>query len=95
MDVMIGLIKILKKYLCYNNAEENIFIKKACKKEGLGVDFEYTAPGVPQQNGFIERKFALCSMVVNSMLIFEMVNGPKLQTPPCFLIITFSLRIEA
>ena len=29
--------------------------------------------------------YVLCSMVVDSMLIYEMVYGQKLQTLPCFL----------
>ena len=48
VDVMIGLIKNLinkytlhVQYLCCDNAEENIAFKKACKQEGLVVDFEY------------------------------------------------------
>ena len=57
-DIMIGLIENLKSkcnlqewYLCCDNTEENVAFKKACKQEVLEVDFEYTAPGMPQQKG--------------------------------------------
>ena len=42
----------------YNNAGENKMAEELCKKEGLNVLFEYTAPNIPQQNGKVERKFA-------------------------------------
>ena len=64
VDAMIGLIKNLKdkynvqvQYLCYNNAGENVVLKKVCKKEALGVDFKYTAPSMPQENGCIKRNW--------------------------------------
>ena len=51
---MIGLIKDLKtkyylqvQWLQCDNAWENQAIEKACNQEGLGIDFEYTAPGTP------------------------------------------------
>ena len=54
----VGLIKDLKtKYnlwvqqLQCNNAGENQAFKKAYNQEGLGINFEYTAPGTSQQNG--------------------------------------------
>ena len=49
---MLGLIKNLKykynlqvQYLHCDNAGENVVFKRPCKQEGLGVDFDYTAPG--------------------------------------------------
>ena len=76
---MIGLIKDLKtKYnlqvqrLRCDNTGENQAFKKACNQEGLGIDFEYTAPGTPQQNGCVERKFATLFNRVQAML-----NGGK------------------
>ena len=41
---------------------------EACKQEGLGIQFEYTAPGTPQQNGRVERKFATLFGRVRAML---------------------------
>ena len=64
-DNMKGFIKSFKnkyhlqvQYLCCNNAGETVAFKKACKQEGLGVDFKYTALGMSQQNRWVERKFA-------------------------------------
>ena len=43
-------------------------LQKTCKQEGLGGDFEYTATGMPQQNGCIKRKFATLFNWVHAML---------------------------
>ena len=62
VDTMLGLIKNLKnkynlqvQYLHCNNPGENIAFKKACKQEGLGVDFD-TASGTPQQKWLHQKK---------------------------------------
>ena len=31
-----------------DNAGENVAFKKACKEEGLGMEFELTTPSTPQ-----------------------------------------------
>jgi len=41
-----------------NNAGENRALKSTCIDKELGIGFEYTAPGTPQQNGVMERAFA-------------------------------------
>ena len=93
-DIMLGLIENLKdkynlqvQYLCCDDAGKNITFKKACKQEGLRVDFKYTAPGMPQQNGCIEWKFPSLFYCINSMfsggrltLTYKMAYGPKLWT---------------
>ena len=66
------------QYLCYDNAGENVIFKRACKQEELGVNLEYKAPGMPQQNGFIEQKFATLFNQVCAML-----NGEKFTTNLC------------
>jgi transposase InsO family protein len=60
-----NLVKDLKvkhkkrvKFIRCDNAGENKAFEKECLKEGLGIQFEWTAPGTPQQNGRVERKFA-------------------------------------
>ena len=63
------------QYLCCNNAGENQDFKKTCKQEGLGIDFEYTAPDTPHQNGYIKRKFATLFDRVCAIL-----NGGKFTT---------------
>ena len=53
-DTMEGLIKNLKnkynlkvQYICCDNAGKNQVFERTCKQKVLGVDFEYTAPGMP------------------------------------------------
>ena len=46
--------------------------------EGLGLKFEYTSPGSPQQNGNFEHKFATLYCKVRSML-----NGARLTPNFC------------
>ena len=41
-----------------DNAGENQALEKECIERELGIVFEYTAPGTPQQNGVVERAFA-------------------------------------
>ena len=45
------------KMIRCDNAGENKSLEEWCDKEGLGITFEYTAPGTPQQNGVVERAF--------------------------------------
>ena len=46
------------KYIRCDNAGENIKLKEECDRQKLGIEFEFTAPNTPQQNGVVERKFA-------------------------------------
>ena len=46
------------KYIRCDNAGENLKLQEACNRMKLGVQFEFTAPNTPQQNGVTERKFA-------------------------------------
>jgi len=45
-----------KKYIVVTMPEK-INLSKNTKRDGLGIQFEWTAPGTPQQNGRAERKF--------------------------------------
>jgi hypothetical protein len=56
------------KYIRCDNAGENEATNTACAKEGLEIQFEYTALGTPQQNGRVERKFATLHGRVQSMM---------------------------
>ena len=56
------------QYLHYDNAGENVAFKKACKQEGLGIDFEFTAPGMSQQNGHVEQIFATLQQGMHNAL---------------------------
>jgi hypothetical protein len=52
---------------CDNSGENNKFAQ-LCQNFGLPVRFKFTAPGTPQQNGRVERKFATLTGMVRSML---------------------------
>ena len=57
----------VKNIRCDNAGENKAFAKLACKKK-LGLQFEWTAPGTPQQNGRVERKFATLMAYARSMM---------------------------
>ena len=40
-----------------DNAGENKMLARCCDKNKMGIKFEYTAPGTPQQNEVVERAF--------------------------------------
>ena len=44
------------KHLRLDNSGENRSLQKECEKQNLGILFEFTAPGTPQQNSVVERK---------------------------------------
>ena len=52
------------KFIRCDNAGENLAFEKAGRLEGLGLTFEYTAPGTPQQNGKVWSENSRRSMVV-------------------------------
>ena len=43
------------KYVRLDNSGENKSLQKECDKQNLGIIFEFTAPGTPQQNSVIVR----------------------------------------
>ena len=45
------------KIIRCDNAGENKVLERESDKIDLGIIFEYTAPGTPQQNGVVERAF--------------------------------------
>ena len=47
--------KIQLKIIRCDNAGENKVLERESEKNELGIIFEYTAPGTPQQNGVVER----------------------------------------
>ena len=46
----------VKMFKCDNAAKNTVLVRESDKNE-LGIIFEYTAPGTPQQNGVVERAF--------------------------------------
>ena len=62
VEVIIDWLKQLKnKYkikvqrIRMDNTGENKMLAKSCDQNEMGIKFEYTAPGTPQQNGVVER----------------------------------------
>ena len=47
---------IVVKNIWLDNSGENRSLRKECEKQNLGIIFEFTAPGTPQQNSVVERK---------------------------------------
>ena len=45
------------KIIRCDNAGEKKVLERESDKNKLGIIFEYTAPGTPQQNGVVERAF--------------------------------------
>ena len=54
----VNALDIKVKFIHCNNTGENKQLQKECISEGIGIEFEFTAPGTPQQNGRCERKIA-------------------------------------
>ena len=57
------------KRIRLDNSGENKSLQKECNKETLGVIFEFTAPGTPQQNSVAERRLPTLMGRVRAMLI--------------------------
>ena len=64
IEVIIHCLKELKnKYkikvqqIRMDNTGEKKMPARCCDKNEMGIKFEYTAPGTPQQNGVVERAF--------------------------------------
>ena len=64
VEVIIDWLKELKnKYkikvqrIRMDNTGENKMLVKSSDQNEMGIKFEYTAPGTPQQNGIVERAF--------------------------------------
>ena len=43
------------KYVRLDNSGENRSLQRECAKQNLGIIFEFTAPGTPQQNSVVEK----------------------------------------
>ena len=60
--------KIQVKIIRCDNARENKFLERESDKNELGIIFEYTAPGTPQQNGVVERAFVTVVVRARAMM---------------------------
>ena len=61
--------KIEIKRIRLDNSGENRSLQKECDKENLGIIFEFTAPGTPQQNSVAERRIPMLMGRARAMLI--------------------------
>ena len=52
-----------------DNRGENQSLQKECNKQNLGVIFEFTVPGIPQQNSVVERRIPALMGRARTMLI--------------------------
>ena len=64
IEVLIDWLEDLKnkykskvQWIRMDNAGENKMLARCCDQNEMGIKFEYTAPGTPQQNGVVERVF--------------------------------------
>ena len=63
------------KRIRLDNSGEKRRLQKACDKQNLGVIFEFTAPGTPQQNSVVERKIPTLMGRTRAMLIQAGINA--------------------
>ena len=61
--------KIEIKKIRLHNSGENRSLQKECDKENLGIMFEFTAPGTPQQSSVAERRIPTLMGRARAMLI--------------------------
>ena len=57
------------KKIRLDNSGENKSVQKKCDKQNLGIIFEITAPGTPQQNSVAERRIPTLMGRARAMLI--------------------------
>ena len=63
------------KRIRLHNSGENKSLQKKCYRQDLGVIFEFTALGTPQQNSVVERRIPTL-MGIHPMGISGMVHLP-------------------
>ena len=63
------------KRIRLDNSGENKSLQKECNMEDLGVIFEFTAPGTPQQNSVVERRIPTLMGRARAMLIQAGINS--------------------
>ena len=57
------------KKIRLDNSGENKSLQRECDKQNLGIIFEFTAPGTPQQNSIAERKIPTIMGRARAMII--------------------------
>ena len=57
------------KRIRLDNSGENRSLQKECDKANMGITFEFTAPGTPQQNSMVQRRIPVLRGRARAMLI--------------------------
>ena len=57
------------KRIRLDNSGENRSLQKECDKANMGITFEFTAPGTPQQNSVVERRIPALMGRARAMLV--------------------------
>ena len=65
------------KKIRLDNSGENKSLQEECDKQNLGVIFEFTALGTPQQNSVVERRIPKLMGSTKAMLIQMENSGVK------------------
>ena len=65
------------KRIRLDDSGENRSLQKECDKQNLGVIFEFTALGTPQQNSVVERKIPTLMGRARAMLIQAGINAKE------------------
>ena len=75
IEVMIDWLNELKnkykiniQWIRMDSAGENKTLARCCNQNEMGIKFEYTAPGAPQQNGVVEREFVTLIGIGRAMM---------------------------
>ena len=62
------------KYIHCDNAGENKALQQQLKKDGSKIQFEFTAPDMPQQNGVMECAFPIPMGYTRAMMNYAGFN---------------------
>ena len=76
------------KRIRLDNRGENKRLQKECNKENLGMIFEFTAPGTPQQNSVSERRILMLMGRARAMLIQAGIDSKEKGVSWCEVIST-------
>ena len=66
-----------------DNAGEKNHLARCCDENEMGIKFEYTAPGTPQQNGVVERVFVTLISRGRAMMNYAGFTVKKRQEMWC------------
>ena len=85
--------KIEIKGIMLDNIGENRSLQKECDKTNLGIIFEFTAPGMPQQYSVAERRIPMLMGRARAMLIQVEIDS-KGQGEFCCEVISTATKLD-